>query len=64
MKLRDLFVPRWDHSNPEVRKKAIARVENLDVLRHISERDDDPGVREAASDRLLQIAEQERQIAE
>lgn len=64
MKLRDLFVPRWDHSNPEVRKKAIARVENLDVLRHISERDDDPEVREAASDRLLQIAEQERQIAE
>jgi hypothetical protein len=64
MKLRDLFVPRWDHSNPEVRIKAIARVENLDVLRHISERDDDPEVREAASDRLLQIAEQERQIAE
>ena len=64
MKFRDLFVPRWHHSNPEVRKKAIARIDNPDLLKHISEKDDDPMVREAASDRLLQIVEQERQIAE
>ncbi len=64
MKLRDLFVPRWHHSNPEVRKKAIARIDNTELLKQISEKDDDPSVREAASDRLLQIVEQERQIAE
>jgi hypothetical protein len=64
MKLRDLFVPRWNRSNPEVRKKAIARIDNLDLLKRISEKDEDPMVREAASDRLLQIVEQERQIAE
>lgn len=64
MKLRDLFVPRWHHSNPEVRKKAITRIDNPDLLKLISEKDDDPMVRETASDRLLQIVEQERQIAE
>ena len=64
MKLRDLFVPRWHHSNPEVRKKAITRIDNLDLLKLISEDDDDPTVREAASARLVQIADQGRQIAE
>lgn len=64
MKLRDLFVPRWHHSNPKVRKKAIARIDNPALLKQISEKDDDAMVREAASDRLLQIVEQERQIGE
>ena len=64
MKFRDLFVPRWLHSNPEVRKKAIARIDDPNLLKQIGEKDDDPMVREAASDRLLQIVEQERQIAE
>lgn len=64
MKFRDLFVPRWQNSNPEVRKKAIARMNYPDLLKQISEKDDDPMVREAASDRLLQIVEQERQIGE
>jgi hypothetical protein len=64
MKLRDFFVPRWHHSNPEVRKKAIARIDNPDLLKQISDKDDDPIVREAATDRLLQIVEQLRQIGE
>jgi hypothetical protein len=64
MKFRDLFVPRWHHSNPEVRKRAIARIDNPDLLKQISENDDDPIVREAAADCLLQIVEQQRQIAE
>ena len=64
MKFRDLFVPRWDHSNPEVRKKAIARIENTELLMQIAERDDDPMVRDTASERLVQIADQARQIAE
>jgi hypothetical protein len=64
MKFRDLFVPRWYHSNPEVRKKAIARIENTGLLMQIAEKDDDPMVRDTASARLVQIADQERQIAE
>jgi hypothetical protein len=64
MKLRDLFVPRWHHSNPNVRNKAVARIDNPDLLKQISENDDDPMVREAAADRLLQIVEQQRQVAE
>jgi hypothetical protein len=64
MKLRDLFDPRRHHSNPEVRKKAIARIDNPELLKQISEKDDDPMVRETASGRLLKIVEQERQIAE
>jgi hypothetical protein len=64
MRLKDLFVPRWQRSNPEVRKKAIASIDDPGLLKQISEKDDDPIVRETASDRLLQIIEHERQIAE
>ena len=64
MKFRDLFVPRWHHSNPEVRKNAIARIDNTELLMQIAEKDDDPEVRETASARLVKIADMERQIAE
>lgn len=48
MKFQDLFVPRWQHSNPDVRKKAVARMKDRKLLQQISEEDDDPMVRDAA----------------
>jgi hypothetical protein len=53
MKFSDLFAPRYLHSNPEVRKKAIAHIEDAKLLLQISEKDDDAGVRQAAAERLV-----------
>lgn len=48
MKFQDLFVPRWQHSNPEKRQKAVARLADTRLLKKISEQDEDPMVRETA----------------
>jgi len=53
MKFSDFFVPRWQHSNPEVRKAAIARIDDAKLLLQISEKDEDAAVRELASQRLV-----------
>lgn len=59
MKFSDIFVPRWQNSNPEVRKKAIGRLKDIKLLEQIVENDKDPGVCEAAQLRLdsLQVKE-------
>lgn len=56
MKLRDLFVPRWDHSDPMVRKKAVEKMNNIELIRQIAENDEHPMVRDTAMamlDRLI-----------
>jgi hypothetical protein len=55
VKLSDLFVPRWQHSNPEVRKKAIQKMTDVSLLAQISEKDEDAGVREAAESLLVTL---------
>jgi hypothetical protein len=59
MKFSDIFVPRWQNSNPEVRKRAVERLKDLKLLAQIAEKDDDPGVSQAAMARLerLQVKE-------
>ena len=59
MKFSDIFVPRWQNSNPEVRKKAVERLKDIKLLSQIAEKDDDPGVCRAAATRLesLQVKE-------
>ena len=59
MKFSDIFVPRWQNSNPEVRKQALERIKDIKLLEQIAEMDDDPGVCEAARLRLdsLQVKE-------
>lgn len=52
MKFQDIFVPRWQHSNPDVRQKAVMRIKDPALLRQIIEKDDDEMVRLAANDRL------------
>ena len=53
MKFSDLFVPRFQHSNPEVRKQAILRLDDPKLLKQLAEKDDDPDVRQIAADRLV-----------
>ncbi len=59
MKFSDIFVPRWQNSNPEVRKQAVARLKDIKLLEQIAEKDADPGVCQAAKHHLesLQVKE-------
>jgi len=56
MKFQDFFVPRWQHSDPDVRQKAIMRLSDQSLLRQIIDRDDDEMVRLAAQERLAAVA--------
>ena len=55
MKFSDFFVPRWQHSNPEVRIKAIHRLQDQSLLAQIVQKDPDERVRESASTRLQEL---------
>jgi hypothetical protein len=59
MKFSDLFVPRWQNSNPEIRKRAVQRLKDIKLLGQIADMDEDPGVCQAARLRLdsLQVKE-------
>jgi hypothetical protein len=55
MRFQDIFVPRWQHSNPEVRIKAVNRMNDKSLLMQIAEKDDDEMVCMAARERLAEI---------
>jgi DNA repair protein SbcC/Rad50 len=55
MKFQDFFVPKWQHSNPEVRKNAVAKLTDTKLLKQIAKLDAEPMVRETA---LAQLTEQ------
>jgi hypothetical protein len=59
MKFSDIFVPRWQNSNADVRKRAVDRLKDIKLLHQIAESDADPDVCQAASLRLgsLQVKE-------
>jgi len=59
MKFSDLFVPRWQNSNPEVRKRAVQRLKDIKLLQQIADMDEDPGVCQEARIQLdsLQVKE-------
>ena len=52
MKLSDLFVPRWQNSNPDVRTRAVMKTTDVKLLMQISEKDLDDQVRRAALKRI------------
>lgn len=52
MKFQDLFVPRWRHSDPEVRKGTVEKMTDAGLLAQIAEKDEHPMVREAAASRV------------
>ncbi len=59
MAFKDLFVPRIMHSNPEVRKKAVMKTTDKNLLRQVIERDEDAAVRELAGRRLQELSSEE-----
>jgi len=64
MKFQDLFVPRWQHSNPKVRKQAVARLKDPKLLKQIAEMDEDQMVRDTALAQLNQITGQQVHVTE
>ena len=56
MKFSDLFIPRWRNSNPDVRIKAIEKLDDINLLKQISERDEHAMVRDVAADRIAKLA--------
>ena len=56
MKFQDFFVPRWQHSNPDVRQKAVLRLNDPALLRQIIEREDDELVRQTAKERMVALS--------
>ena len=52
MKFGDLFLPKIARSDPEVRKKAISEETDIVLLKQVSEKDEDPEVRQFALERL------------
>lgn len=56
MKFQDFFVPRWQHSNADVRHKAVMRLKDQSLLRQIIEKDEDEMVRLAAKERLAALS--------
>jgi len=52
MSIKDLFLPKIERSNPEVRKEAVAEEVDRVLLKQVSENDDDPEVRQLALERL------------
>ena len=55
MKFRDLFLPKLAHSNPMVRLEAVASEQNVDVLKKVSQKDDDAKVRALARKRIEEL---------
>jgi hypothetical protein len=64
MKFRDLFVPRWQHSNPSIRIKTVKSIFDPRLLKHISKQDEDPMVRETALSHLKNFEAQQIRISE
>lgn len=64
MKFKDLFIPRWQHSNPEVRRKAVGRLKDTGLLKQISEMDDHQMVRDAALAQLEALTKEQVRVSE
>lgn len=51
MNLKDLFVPRYLHSDPKVRMKFVTKSDDWKLLEQMSDKDADAAVRKAAAER-------------
>ena len=51
MKFSDLFVPKYLHSNPDVRLKLISKTGDINLVEQMAQKDKDAVVRRAAAER-------------
>jgi len=52
MKFSDFFVPKYVHSNPQVRIKFVNKTTDLNLLEQMTQKDEDGEVVEAARNRI------------
>jgi hypothetical protein len=52
MGFSDLFVPKYLHSNPNVRIKFVNKCEDCNLLEQMTQKDEDEKVVQAAKDRI------------
>lgn len=55
MKFSDFFLPKIARSDPKVRMTAIADEINVELLKQIVEKDEDPEVRDTAERRIREL---------
>jgi hypothetical protein len=55
MEFKDIFLPKIARSNPEVRKEAIRKEVNIELLKQVIEKDSDPGVCDCARMRIKEL---------
>jgi len=55
MKLRDFFLPKIANSNPDVRKEAVQKEQNIEILKAVAKKDEDYAVRQLAKIRLIDL---------
>ena len=55
MSLKDWIVPKYLHSNPEVRMKFVENSSDARILKEVSENDSDDSIRKAALARIETI---------
>ena len=55
MKFRDLFLPKIDRSDPEVRKAAIREEINVELLKQLVDKESDPEVIDLAVTRIREL---------
>jgi len=52
MKFSDFFVPKYVHSNPQVRIKFVNKTTDLNLLEQMTQKDEDGEVVQAARNRI------------
>ncbi len=55
MAFKDFFLPKIAHSNPEIRKKAIRKETNANLLKRVIDNDEDPSVVKTAEKRIREL---------
>lgn len=63
VKFKDLFVPRYLHSDPEVRLNFVMNSNDAKLLAQMAEKDGDEKVRKAAAERADTLMADRRQPA-
>lgn len=63
MKLKDLFVPRYLHSDPDVRLRFVENSDDVHLLKQMTEKDPAAVVREAAVARVERLQNKQRRAA-
>ena len=55
MRFKDFFLPKIARSDPEIRKEAVRGEINVELLKQVVEKDNDPEVRRLAKERIRQL---------